>query len=118
MRPVLFTFDIVGTLSDWRRGLQQDLARLGRSLGAELGSWPPYPDAAAGLAALRALAPCVAMANRDRRPAARVQSQDLAAAVSLGLSTAFVKRPRWRPGTASATVLELVELAPLARGAG
>lgn len=124
MKPVLFTFDIFGTVVDWRRGLEQDLARLGRSLpagdfdrvmdaqgrdeqqqfrpyrditarslmsqlglarpdaeriGVELGAWPPYPDAAAGLAALLELAPCVAMTNSDRAHARGVQS-------SLGLS--------------------------------
>lgn len=124
MNPVLFTFDIFGTVVDWRRGLEQDLARLGRTLspgdfervvdaqgrdeqgqfrpyreitarslmselglaqpdaeriGQELGTWPPFADAPAGLSALLELAPCVAMTNSDRAHARGVQA-------SLGLS--------------------------------
>jgi 2-haloalkanoic acid dehalogenase type II len=119
MKPRLFTFDIFGTVVDWQRGLQADLARVGHSLeraqfdrivdaqgadeqaqfrpyreitarslvrvlglalpqaeeiGSELGRWPPFADAAAGLAALLKLAPCVAMTNSDRQHAAGVQS--------------------------------------------
>jgi 2-haloacid dehalogenase len=32
MKPALFTFDIFGTVVDWRYGLEQSLARRGRSL--------------------------------------------------------------------------------------
>lgn len=124
MKPALFTFDIFGTVIDWRCGLEQELACAGRTLspgdfervmdaqgrdeqaqfrpyreitarslmrelgleqahaeriGRELGEWPPYPDAAAGLSALLELAPCVAMTNSDREHAHGVQR-------SLGLS--------------------------------
>lgn len=32
MKPILFTFDVFGTVVDWRRGLEQELASLGRTL--------------------------------------------------------------------------------------
>jgi hypothetical protein len=32
MKPRLFSFDIFGTVVDWRRGLEADLTRLGRAL--------------------------------------------------------------------------------------
>jgi 2-haloacid dehalogenase len=111
-RPLLFTFDVFGTLVDWRRGLAEAAARVGRPLregefdrivdrqgvleqeqpgrtyreitrlslvdvlgldaaeadaiGAEVGTWPPYPDAPSALRRLMALAPCVATTNSDR----------------------------------------------------
>jgi 2-haloacid dehalogenase len=118
MKPRLFSFDIFGTVVDWRRGLEADLARLGRVLGPEdfdrvvdaqgrdeqaqfrpyreiaarslvevlglgsaeaeqigsqLGHWPAFADAPAGLSALLSLAPCVAMTNSDRQHAPGVQ---------------------------------------------
>jgi 2-haloacid dehalogenase len=33
--PKLFTFDVFGTVVDWRRGLTEALARVGHALGAE-----------------------------------------------------------------------------------
>jgi hypothetical protein len=69
MRPVLFTFDIFGTVVDWRRGLEQDLAREGRGLGP---------------------------GDIERVMDAQARDEQLA----------------------SATVLDLVELSRLARGAG
>jgi 2-haloalkanoic acid dehalogenase type II len=120
VRPLLFTFDIFGTVVDWRRGLRGALARHGVGLsddqfdrvidaqageesgpfrtyasivaqslvaelglaprdaeriGAEVGTWPLYPDAARGLARLQALAPCVAITNSDRAHGAQVQAQ-------------------------------------------
>jgi len=116
--PAIFTFDIFGTVVDWRRGLARELAAAGyelsdadfervvdaqgrdeqaafrpyreitaRSLvgelglaeaeaariGAELGDWPRFADAEAGVRELLALAPCVAMTNSDREHGAAVQ---------------------------------------------
>lgn len=116
--PALFTFDIFGTVVDWRRGLALDLAAAGHDLadadfervvdaqgadeqagfrpyreitarslvnelgletaqaeriGKGLGRWPLFADAAPGLRALLALAPCVAMSNSDREHGAAVQ---------------------------------------------
>jgi 2-haloacid dehalogenase len=42
-------------------------------IGSELGHWPAFADAAAGLAELMRLAPCVAMTNSDRQHAAGIQ---------------------------------------------
>jgi 2-haloacid dehalogenase len=110
-RPLLFTFDVLGTLVDWRRGLSGAAARAGRPLregefdrvvdrqavleqerpgwtyrevtrqslvdvlgiptdaadaiGAEVGTWPPYPDSAGALRRLMAVAPCAAITNSD-----------------------------------------------------
>jgi len=119
-RPMLLTFDIFGTVVDWRRGLEEAARAAGvavapgdfdrvidlqgalevegsRSyaditaeslvkalgvapeaaarIGAEVGRWPLYPDARAGLRRLQALAPCVAMTNSDRAHGEQVQEQ-------------------------------------------
>jgi 2-haloalkanoic acid dehalogenase type II len=203
-RPRLFTFDIFGTVVDWRRGLTEAVRRHGvelaaadfdrlidaqarleaeafrtyrevtaRSLvevcgldpeaadaiGAAVGTWPLYPDSRAGLARLQAIAPCAAMTNSDRAHGEQVQAQlgfrlahwisaeevrlykpaeafwravaerlriapgpdwwhvsayadyDLEVASRLGLTTVFVPRPHRRPGPATHTVNDLVELA-------
>jgi len=118
MKPRLFSFDIFGTVVDWRQGLEADLARIGRALGPDdfdrivdfqgrdeqaefrpyreitarslvsvlglgaaeaehigrqLGHWPVFADAPAGLAALLEIAPCVAMTNSDLQHAEGVQ---------------------------------------------
>lgn len=118
MKPGLFSFDIFGTVVDWRRGLEADLSQLGcalrpedfdrivdaqgrdeqalfrpyreitaRSLvsvlglglseaeriGSQLGHWPAFADAPAGLAALLQIAPCVATTNSDLQHASGVQ---------------------------------------------
>lgn len=110
--PRLLTFDVFGTIVDWRRGLSEALADAGlvlgpgefdrvvdrqgeleqeapfrtyrevtaRSLvevlgldaaaadriGASVGTWPQFPDAAPALRRLMAVAPCAAMTNSDR----------------------------------------------------
>ena len=108
-RPSLLTFDIFGTVIDWRRGMRDSLAREGISLddafdrvidaqgtaeggayrryaditaetlevvlgaspeaaariGAEVGAWPAFADAAEALRRLMKVAPCVAMTNSD-----------------------------------------------------
>jgi len=69
VRPALFTFDIFGTVVDWRRGLALDLA----AAGHELGHWPRFADAEPGLRALLTVAPCVAMTNSDREHGVVVQ---------------------------------------------
>ncbi len=108
--PTLLTFDVFGTVLDWRRGLRDALAGEGISLdddafdrvidaqaaaesgsfrryaditaeslesvlgaspeaaariGADVGTWPPYADAAEGLRRLMRIAPCVAITNSD-----------------------------------------------------
>jgi len=118
--PALFTFDIFGTVVDWRRGLRAALAGRGvgltdeqfdrvidaqaveesgpfrtyaeivaasleaevglgrddaRRIGAEVGTWPLYPDSARGLARLQRSAPCVAITNSDRAHGEQVQAQ-------------------------------------------
>jgi 2-haloacid dehalogenase len=120
MRPTLLTFDVFGTVLDWRAGLTAAVRAEGlpfddaafdrvieaqgrdeqagyrsyrsitaRSLvkvlgldparadaiGAGAGRWPLYPDAAAALARLQRLAPCVAMTNSDRDHGEDVQAQ-------------------------------------------
>lgn len=110
VRPEILTFDIFGTVLDWRRGMREAVAREGGTLGdedfervidaqgraeeglyrryaditaasleevaglepeaaarigADVGAWPPYPDAAEGLRRLMRAAPCVAMTNSD-----------------------------------------------------
>jgi 2-haloalkanoic acid dehalogenase type II len=119
-RPELFTFDIFGTVVDWRLGMREAVARLGVSLsdadfdrvidaqgeeeagdfrpyadivaaslvselgvdpdaaagvGAAVGTWPLYPDSAAGLRRLMRLAPCVAMTNSDRAHGEQAQAR-------------------------------------------
>lgn len=120
MAPTLLTFDVFGTVLDWRRGLSEALAARGvtlasadfdrvvdrqgtleqqgpfrtyreitaRSLvdvagldpagadavGHDVGRWPPYPDSAAALRRLLAVAPCVAMTNSDRAHGEQVQA--------------------------------------------
>ena len=109
--PTLFTFDIFGTVIDWRRGLREAVARHGvalsdadfdrvidaqgeeesgdfrpyaaivasslvsvlalpreaaEAIGAAVGTWPLYPDAAGALRRLMDIAPCVAITNSDR----------------------------------------------------
>jgi 2-haloalkanoic acid dehalogenase type II len=120
MPPALLTFDVFGTVLDWRRGLEGSLASRGISvgpgdfdrivdrqgelerespfrtyreitarslvdvlrasaadadaIGAELGTWPPYPDSPAALRSLMAVAPCVAITNSDRAHGEQVQA--------------------------------------------
>jgi 2-haloacid dehalogenase len=118
--PRLFTFDVFGTVVDWRRGLTEALARHGvvlgegdfdrvidvqarleaeafrpyrevtaRSLveafgldagaadaiGAEVGTWPLFPDSREGLRRLQGIAPCAAMTNSDRVHGEQAQAQ-------------------------------------------
>lgn len=118
--PRLFTFDIFGTVVDWRRGLRDAVARHGLDLtdadfdrvidaqaaeesgsfrtyasimasslqselklpreaaeriGAEVGSWPLYPDSAHALRRLQDRAPCVAITNSDRAHGEQVQAR-------------------------------------------
>lgn len=113
------TFDIFGTVLDWRRGLTEALAREGvaldekafdrvidaqaeletrafrsyedivatsltrvldlpdgaaRSIGRSAGTWPLYPDSRDALRRLRAIAPCAATTNSDRKHAEQVQA--------------------------------------------
>ncbi len=120
-RPALLTFDVFGTIVDWRRGLREALAAAGVSMddatfdrivdaqgalesrapfrtyreivaeslrtvcdldaaragaiGAAVGSWPAYPDAAAALQRLLARAPCAALTNSDRDHGDEVQAR-------------------------------------------
>ncbi len=117
--PRLLTFDVFGTVVDWRRGLSEDVARSGRPLAegefdaivnrqgalererpfrgyreitrlslmdvldfdagwadaiaGRVGEWPAYPEAAAALRRLMAIAPCVAMTNSDRAHGVQAQ---------------------------------------------
>ncbi len=117
--PALLTFDVFGTVVDWRRGLADALAAAGVAMdgalfdrivdaqgalesrppfrlyreivaeslrsgcgldaaradeiGARVGAWPAYPDAAAALRRLLARAPCAAMTNSDRDHGEAVQ---------------------------------------------
>jgi 2-haloalkanoic acid dehalogenase type II len=120
MRPKLLTFDIFGTVIDWRRGLRESLRRHGaalddsefdrvidyqaeletgryrsytsivasslvhvlgippaaaRSIGAEVGTWPLYPDARTALGRLMRIAPCVASTNSDQAHGRQMQRQ-------------------------------------------
>jgi len=120
MRPALLTFDIFGTVIDWRRGLRESLRRHGatlddpefdrvidfqadletgryrpyasivassliqvlgiplaaaRSIAAEVGTWPLYPDARTGLGRLMRIAPCVASTNSDEAHGRQAQRQ-------------------------------------------
>jgi 2-haloalkanoic acid dehalogenase type II len=112
MSIALMTFDIFGTVLDWRSGngrlsdaqferaidrqaeLEQgkwrsyteivaqslmdvasvDAVTAARS-GAEAGNWPLFPDSAAALRKLRAVAPCAAITNSDRSHGEQVQAQ-------------------------------------------
>ncbi|MEK7347359.1 MAG: HAD-IA family hydrolase [Candidatus Eisenbacteria bacterium] len=110
-RPTLLTFDIFGTVLDWRRGMREAVTRGGGAwaegtfdrvidaqgraeggpfrryaeitaeslvevvglpradadtIGASVGTWPPFPDSAEGLRRLMRVTPCVAMTNSDR----------------------------------------------------
>jgi putative hydrolase of the HAD superfamily len=119
--PALLTFDVFGTVLDWRRGHVEAVARAGgllsapafdrvmdrqgeieqeapaplyrdvvarslvdvlglapeaaRAIGAGAGAWPLYPDSAAALRRLQAVAPCAAMTNSDRSHGEEVQRQ-------------------------------------------
>ena len=118
--PALLTFDIFGTVIDWRRGLRESLRRHGtrltdpefdhvidfqaeleagryrsyasivtlslvhvlgipsevaRSIAGEVGSWPLYPDARAGLGRLMRIAPCVASTNSDEAHGRQMQRE-------------------------------------------
>jgi len=111
MSIALMTFDIFGTVIDWRRGLglsdgdfervvdrQGELEKqafrpyaeiVAQSLidvvgfpaaeaarvGSEVGRWPLYPDSAAALRRLRAIAPCAATTNSDRAHRPQVEEQ-------------------------------------------
>ena len=117
MSIALLTFDIFGTVLDWRRGLrdalggrladdafdrivdrQGALERQGfrqyasivaqslveelqlspedaARIGAAAGSWPLFPDSAAALRALRAIAPCAATTNSDLAHRAPIEAQ-------------------------------------------
>ena len=44
------------------------------AVAATVGSWPPYPDSAAGLARLARIAPLVAITNSDRDQGAEVRA--------------------------------------------
>jgi 2-haloacid dehalogenase len=119
-KPLLITFDIFGTVLDWRSGLEADCAAAGRPLapgefdrivdlqgklehgafllyaeitrrslvqglglpdaaaariGAGVGRWPLYPDSAAALRRLAAIAPCAAMTNSDRSHGEDIQAR-------------------------------------------
>jgi 2-haloacid dehalogenase/putative hydrolase of the HAD superfamily len=113
----LFTFDIFGTVLDWKRGLEETVGRpvgdgefdrfideqgrdeqasfrpyrdiTARSLrlmfgfdaaradevGANVGRWPLFADAALGMRQLQAIAPLVATTNSDRGHGVQVQEQ-------------------------------------------
>jgi 2-haloalkanoic acid dehalogenase type II len=113
----LLTFDIFGTVLDWRRGLREALGEalsdedfdrvvdrqgelegeqfrayaeivaqslvdeLGLSeaeaarIGLSAGTWPLFPDSAAALRRLQAIAPCAATTNSDRAHGGQVQAQ-------------------------------------------
>ena len=118
-KPALITFDIFGTVLDWRRGMRQDVTRAGgawdegtfdrvidaqgraetggfrpyaeitaeslrevaglpaeaaSAIGARVGAWPAYPDAAEGLRRLMRVAPCAAMTNSDLVHGEQVQT--------------------------------------------
>ncbi len=119
MKPQLVTFDIFGTVLDWRRGLSEAVAAQGwalqpgdfdqivdrqgeleqqepfrpyreltaqslvevlgfspavaEAIGAQLGTWPAYPDSALALQRLMTIAPCAAMTNSDRAHGVQVQ---------------------------------------------
>ncbi len=202
--PQLITFDVFGTVLDWRSGLESACAAAGRPLrpgefdaivdaqgrlergafrtyaeitrlslvevlgldpaaaaaiGASVGRWPLYPDSAEALRRLMGLAPCAALTNSDRAHGEEAQRRlgfrltdwlcaeearlykpdpefwramsrrrgvalgpgwwhvsayadyDLAAASDLGLTTVFVARPHARPGPATHTVRDLLDLA-------
>lgn len=202
--PALLTFDVFGTVLDWKSGLEADCAAAGRPLqegefdaivdaqgrleqeefrsyaeitrlsltevlelddaaaaviGASVGRWPLYPDSAEALRRLMRPAPCAALTNSDRIHGEEVQRRlgfrlsdwlcaeeagvykpdpgfwlamsrrrgvapgsawwhvsayadyDLAAANDLGLTTVFVERPHARPGPATHSVRDLIELA-------
>jgi 2-haloacid dehalogenase len=145
VRPRLFTFDIFGTVLDWRRGLKEAAARAGHALdgatfdrvidaqaaleagpflpyadivaeslvrvlgmdedaarviGRGAGDWPLFPDSAAALARLRAIAPCAATTNSDAAHGKRVQRAlgfDLDAWICAEEVRAYKPDPRvWR----------------------
>lgn len=196
MKPRLLTFDIFGTVVDWKTGLSRAIGReLSKAefdrivdaqgeaekgpyrpyaeivaaslsgcadaerIGRDVGRWPLFPDAYEGLRRLMKLAPCVAMTNSDRAHGDQVQEQlgfrltdwvcaedvrvykpapkfwhevarrrqiafgphwwhvsayadyDLDVAHRLGLTTIYLPRPHARPGSATRTVSDLIELA-------
>jgi 2-haloalkanoic acid dehalogenase type II len=197
MRPTLLTFDIFGTVVDWRRGLREAVGhdfdfdrvvdwqgaeeqrafrpyreivadslvavlgmdrRRADEIGRTAGRWPLFPDSREGLRRLMKTAPCVAMTNSDREHGEQVQEQlgfrltgwvcaeevgvykpapafwhatadrrktsfgphwwhvtayadyDLEPASKLGLTTVFVPRPHARPGPATRTAKDLMDL--------
>jgi 2-haloalkanoic acid dehalogenase type II len=112
----VLTFDVFGTVLDWRRGLRAALggrlsdeefervidrqgelerdfrpyseivaqslvealgieAREAARIGAEAGTWPLFPDSAAGLRRLRAIAPCAAITNSDPGHRPQIEEQ-------------------------------------------
>jgi 2-haloalkanoic acid dehalogenase type II len=118
-KPALLSFDVFGTVLDWRRGMREDVTRAGgawdegtfdriidaqgraesgafrsyaeitaeslrevagldvkeaAAIGARVGEWPPYPDAAEGLRRLMRVAPCAAMTNSDRAHGEQAQA--------------------------------------------
>ncbi len=116
MSIALLTFDVFGTVLDWRSGLraalggrlsdaefdrivdrQGELERdfrpyreiVARSLveelgsdphqaariGASAGTWPLFPDSAAGLRRLRAIARCAALTNSDPEHRPQIEAQ-------------------------------------------
>ncbi|MGZ6124005.1 MAG: HAD-IA family hydrolase [Myxococcales bacterium] len=116
MSIAVLTFDVFGTVLDWRRGLREalggrlsdeefervvdrqgelerefrpyseivaqslvetlgtDAAEAAR-IGATAGTWPLYPDSAAALRRLRALAPCAAITNSDPGHRLQIEAQ-------------------------------------------
>jgi 2-haloalkanoic acid dehalogenase type II len=116
MSIALLTFDLFGTVLDWRRGLRQALdgaltdaqfdsvidrqgelereykpyaeivarslvdvlgidAQRAARIGAEAGTWPLFPDSAAALRRLRAVAPCAATTNSDLSHRPQIERQ-------------------------------------------
>ena len=123
----LITFDIFGTVLDWRTGLGADCAAAGRPLDpgdfdrivdrqAELerGSYLPYAEITR-----RSLVDVLMSRRRGIAPepdwwhVSAYADCDLAVAGQLGLTTVFVSRPHARPGPAAHRVADLAELAAL-----
>jgi 2-haloacid dehalogenase len=109
VKPSLLTFDIFGTVVDWRKGLgERDFERLvdvqgdleqarfrryaeivaeslvrvrgldvvsAARIGAEVGTWPLFPDSRDALRRIQRVAPCVATTNSDRAHGEQMQAQ-------------------------------------------
>jgi len=109
VKPSLLTFDIFGTVVDWRKGLgERDFERLvdvqgeleharfrsyaeivaeslvrvrgldvvsAARIGAEVGTWPLFPDSRDALRRIQRLAPCAATTNSDRAHGEQMQAQ-------------------------------------------